>query len=307
LAETRVERQLHGEDGRILTGVRLVFVVVLVLLLVAAVGLGSGRPLWDVDGPSGHVSPHSYVGDLVVAGYTTLAVASVWLTIVVRRRRRRQVVEDEPDPVVVRRPVPWWAHLAVVLTLLGTALGALLILALVPRGDTGGTDVVRTPPVPASGKRRATPPDGTLPPVHWWWLALLALVLVAGVAAVWRRRSRSGEPEAEPEAANPLLAAVDLSLEDVESEPDPRRAVIRAYARMEAALGLDGLPRRPFETPLEYLGRALASLRVGRRSVERLTVLHERAKFSRQEVDATMRSEALAALAELRDELAAPG
>ena len=47
--------------------------------------------------------------------------------------------------------------------------------------------------------------------------------------------------------------------------------MIRAYARMERALGSYGLARRPSETPLEYLARALTSLRVGRRSVERLS------------------------------------
>ena len=105
-----------------------------------------------------------------------------------------------------------------------------------------------------------------------------------------------GSPSREPDEPDELLAAVDLSLEDLESEPDPRRAVIRAYARMERALGSYGLARRPSETPLEYLARALTSLRVGRRSVERLSALFERAKFSQHEIDLSMKTEALAAL-----------
>ena len=80
--------------------------------------------------------------------------------------------------------------------------------------------------------------------------------------------------------------------------------MIRAYGRMERALGTYGLARRPAETPLEYLSRALTSLRVGRRSVERLSALFERAKFSQHEIDLSMKSEALSALGALRDELA---
>jgi hypothetical protein len=73
---------------------------------------------------------------------------------------------------------------------------------------------------------------------------------------------------------------------------------------MERALGAHGLARRPSETALEYLARALTSLHVGRPSVERLTALFERAKFSRHEIDGSMKAEALAALSSLRDELA---
>ena len=79
--------------------------------------------------------------------------------------------------------------------------------------------------------------------------------------------------------------------------------MIRAYGRMESALGSYGLQRRLSETPLEYIGRSLTSLRVGRASVERLGELFERAKFSRHEIDVSMKSDALAALGALRDEL----
>jgi hypothetical protein len=115
------------------------------------------------------------------------------------------------------------------------------------------------------------------------------------------REPRIEEGREEPEE---LVAAVELSLEDLERDPDPRRAVIRAYARMERALGAHGLARRPSETALEYLARALTALQVGRASVERLTALFERAKFSRHEIDGSMKAEALAALSSLRDELA---
>jgi membrane protein implicated in regulation of membrane protease activity len=304
MAETRAEQQLRAGGGRLVTGGRLALLAVAVLLLVAFVGLGSGRPLWEVGGPSQVVSPRSYVGDLVVFGFTLLAVASIVVAVLDRRRRRRKRAEDEPDdPAVAPVEVAWWAHPLVVLALIATVLAALLIVSLLPRG---GADAPRQagqqPAPPASGADPSAAAEGGLPPVHWWGLAVLALVLIAGTAAAWRLRSRRGQPD-EPEGSDELIAAVGLSLEDVEAEPDPRRAVIRAYARMDAALGAYGLARRPVETPLEYLARALTSLQVGRRSVERLTVLHERAKFSQHDVDVSMKSEALAGLTALRDEL----
>ena len=60
-------------------------------------------------------------------------------------------------------------------------------------------------------------------------------------------------------------AAVDESLDDLRAEPDPRRAVIAAYARLERVLAAHGLPRKPAEAPLEYLGRMLAELSVSDR------------------------------------------
>jgi hypothetical protein len=66
-----------------------------------------------------------------------------------------------------------------------------------------------------------------------------------------------------------------------------------------------GLPRRPAEAPLEYLDRVLRELGGQAASVDRLTVLFERAAFSRHEVGPEMRDEAVAAFHGLRDNLAA--
>ena len=50
------------------------------------------------------------------------------------------------------------------------------------------------------------------------------------------------------------------AIDDLEAEPDARRAVIAAYARMEGVLARHGLRRCPSETPLEYLRRILLGL-----------------------------------------------
>jgi hypothetical protein len=81
--------------------------------------------------------------------------------------------------------------------------------------------------------------------------------------------------------------------------------VIAAYARAERILGAHGLPRRPFEAPLEYLSRVLLELRVRAGAALELTELFERAKFSPHRVDETMKDEAIEALAAVRDDLRA--
>jgi Domain of unknown function (DUF4129) len=144
------------------------------------------------------------------------------------------------------------------------------------------------------------------------WGPALA-VGAAGVVALaylraQRRVRRRDEDEASDEAlADELAALLDATLDDLRAEPDPRRAVIAAYARMERALGAYGLPRHPFEAPLEFLERVspeLAELHAGGlRLVFELTHLFERAKFSHHAVDEEMKADAISSLEALRDDL----
>jgi hypothetical protein len=99
---------------------------------------------------------------------------------------------------------------------------------------------------------------------------------------------------------------LDESLDDLRREPDLRRAIIAAYARMERALAAGGLPRRPSEAPFEYVERALRELDASAEAARRLTGLFEWAKFSQHEPEPTMRDEAIDALVAIRDELRAP-
>jgi hypothetical protein len=100
-----------------------------------------------------------------------------------------------------------------------------------------------------------------------------------------------------------VAAALDQSVDDLHAEPDARRAIVAAYARMERALGAVGVPRRPAEAPHEYVSRVLEDLISSGSSVRRLTRLYERAKFSPHEVDSVMKEEAIEAVAAIRDEL----
>ncbi len=103
--------------------------------------------------------------------------------------------------------------------------------------------------------------------------------------------------------AEELSEAVTASLDDLRSEPDPRRAVIAAYRRMESALADVGLPRRAWEAPREYSGRAHTNLELSVRPLRQLTSLFERARFGRETVGEPLREEAIASLSALRQEL----
>jgi hypothetical protein len=129
-------------------------------------------------------------------------------------------------------------------------------------------------------------------------------VLATGaILAARRAQPDPAKPlELAPEA---LAAALDESLDDLRADPDLRRAIVAAYARMETALAAAGLPRRPAEAPLEYLERALLALDTSAEAVRRLTDLFEWARFSQHEPEPSMRDDAVEALVAVRDELRA--
>ena len=143
------------------------------------------------------------------------------------------------------------------------------------------------------------------PQFTWVPLLVIGSLVVIGVAVatiVARRRRPLSQDEI---IAMKLAGALDDSLDALRAEPDPRKAVIAAYARLERVLAAHRLERLESETPSEYLARILEHLQVERRSVARLTDLFTEAKFSHHSVDAAMKEEAIEALTTVRDELRA--
>jgi hypothetical protein len=132
-----------------------------------------------------------------------------------------------------------------------------------------------------------------------WWLAITVGVLLAGYL-LYRRKQRR---RARPTAAEELEAVLTETLDELELDPDPRRAVIQAYVRMESVLAAHGHGRLPHEAPLEYLARVLRDLDVRAEAAHALTELFERARFSTHEIDLAMRAEAVASLEAVRDDL----
>jgi hypothetical protein len=131
-------------------------------------------------------------------------------------------------------------------------------------------------------------------------LAATAIVLYAG-----RRARRTPKPWRFGRREE-VSHAIDESIDDLRSDPDLRRAIVAAYARMERALGRAGTPRDPAEAPFEYIERALVGLDTSRESARRLTALFEWAKFSQHEPEPQMRTDAIDALLDVRYELSQP-
>jgi hypothetical protein len=160
----------------------------------------------------------------------------------------------------------------------------------------------------AKAGRRAGAKKTPLEPHFQWAVVYVAvpLLLALGVVALvaYRRRKarlRGGKlPRDRSELAEELAAEIGDAIDDLEAEPDARRAVIAAYARMERALGRHGMRRRPSETPYEYLGRVLLDLRAPAEAVRRLTEAFERAKFSRHEIEPARKRDAIDALVAVR-------
>ena len=139
------------------------------------------------------------------------------------------------------------------------------------------------------------------------WLPVVAALALAAlaVAALVIANRRANPSSAQAGLAEELALTLDLSLDDLRAETDPRRAVIAAYARLERVLAAHGEPRQDADTPEEHLARVLEHLDVDRRAVRRLVDLFVQAKFSQHEVDARMKDEAIGALEQVRDELRA--
>jgi hypothetical protein len=165
----------------------------------------------------------------------------------------------------------------------------------------GGPDQGGVAQQSSTGAEEGTPADRSSDrPEFQWWVALgVALAIGAIVVNEWRRRPP------EQGAAEELDVVLTETLGELELDPDPRRAVIQAYVRMEGVLGAHGHARLPHEAPLEYLARVLRELDVRAEAAHALTELFERARFSHHEIDAAMRAEAVASLEAVRDDLRA--
>src|SRR6266511_1060180 len=127
----------------------------------------------------------------------------------------------------------------------------------------------------------------------------LAAAIVLRSEQARRRRAALDGPGRQ------LAELLQGTLADLEDEPDPRRAVIAAWIRMEGGLAAAGLPRHAAEAPLEYVARVLEQANVQPASVRRLADLFERAKFSQHTIDEAMRAAAIEAVTTIRAELEA--
>lgn len=279
-------------------GGRAALSLALVLGLLAAVAIAStgDTPV----GGSGVRRPADRLTDVAVSLVLVAVVAGAPLVLLLLFFRRHAQQELQRLGLARRR-----GPLGTILAL--AVLGAFLVGWLV---FASGGDDRRSPQVPRVAAAPTAAEDasrGEQPYRPRFDTTAVLVVLGIGAAATlaaalsYRARRRALGSGDEPGLA--LEDVLEETLDDLRAEPDPRRAVIAAYARLERALGAYGLPRRRAEAPVEYLRRVLAELEVGRHSVERLTALFARAKFSRHAIGAATKEEAIAALETVREEL----
>jgi hypothetical protein len=312
----RFERLDRERPAEALPAARSVVLVAGVAVALVLVGLATQSRPWT-EGVNPGTIPNGWlavvtalavlVSMLVLAAGFFLLWAVLRGTIVLRRDDEDQLVHEPPPSTLLERLVVY----GVALVLVAAPVTGVVFLALHYRqGGTSGPPPQQTlPTAPPGGHGSSTEPSAG-PGLNWD-------VLIGGLAAVvlgtlafvgFTRMRRRPRPVAAPRpaATEELVAAIDESVDDLRADPDARRAVIRAYARMERALSQHGLARRSAEAPVEYLSRVLAQLRGSGTSARRLTELFSRAKFSQHPVGPDMRDEAIEALTGLRAELEAP-
>ncbi len=277
---------------------RLVPLALAVTLLLAIVAVAArGRPLDSAGSGKGGlpVSFWDYVFTTIVIVGVVLLLALGVAALFIRKAPGKQ------RSFFQRRMILTLAIFTLVV-MLGTILARHHLLAHLHLPQRQG----RPSPTTAASNGRSIA-ETRSPQLRWDEIAIV-LGLVFVVSAIYgvsrsRRSPRLFRPPGEaPEA---LAAALDESLDDLRTDPDLRRAIIAAYARMEAALGIAGIPRRPPEAPLEYVERALLTLHASADAVRRLTDLFEWARFSHHEPEPSMRDDAVDALVAVRDELRA--
>lgn len=267
---------------------------ILTLVAVVAIAARGSTPA----GVAGARRPTDTLLDILLSLYLVSLVAGAILLLYLVALRR--TLPGQPGGGRQRD----WRNTIGMLVLVGAAL--LLARDLSSRRLEGTT--ITIPQAPGGGLPASTSGEGAYEAEFAWIPVSITLTLLALAAAgVWwagrsRRRARG---ELRNPLAEALEAALDESLDGLRAEPDSRRAVIAAYARLERVLASHGLPRSRAEAPLEYLGRMLAEVSVPAPAARRLTELFERAKFSQHAVGPEMKEQAIGALETVRDDLAA--
>lgn len=298
---------IDGRSGGLLRWVAIPVAVGLLLLVVLGSDTASLAPA------VGPIEAPVALSALRIVGYVALIVglAVLPLAFVFFRRRRLRPLREMGGRIAYRdlTTPPLWARIVGAIVLLAvfaaqiaiTLTYLLELLRAVRTARDGTSDLDGTVDPTALGP--LAPDPGSL---------VVALLIVGAIVVVvllfavkWRLEDRArGMPTRDDQVAV-AARAVDVSLAALQAEPDPRRAVIAAYAAMEAALAMAGLGRVRSEAPIEYLRRVLAASFGARDEVTTITDLFQVAKFSHHVVDEPMRVDAIDALQRIRDRKAA--
>jgi hypothetical protein len=216
-----------------------------------------------------------------------------------RRKKPDEMVSEPP-------PRPWWSGPLLILMVAATfalPIGLLVWISGIsgPGGQPGPSSgaagqLARTAaPIGQAGAGSGATSSG--------WALLVVAIGITVVVLLTITRGRRRTPASLLSPREGMAQAVEESIEDIDGDPDPRHAIISAYARLERVLAAHGWARRPSRSPFEYLEESLEQLAVPAAPARSLTELFELARFSRHHVDASMKRRAIDALVAVRHAL----
>ena len=286
----------------------------LVLPLVAVsfvLALSALLRMADPSGTSEHVSGMIRLPSRVIWMIITLFAAAALVMVLDIARRMRSKRQEEDEELLGARAAPPkqpWLHALAQFS----ALVNVVVLAYLLWTNTAFRELMALGHAGGGAAGAAVEPAPDAPFLFTWVFGVLALAagatalgfavwLTSGdrLTAWWQRRTEAALEE--PPAA--LVQAVDDSREDLRTEGDARRAIIRCYARFERAAAAGGIQRRPWQTPMEFMRDVLSRLSGPAAAVRALTALFELARFSDRPLGSNERDRALDALDDIRTAL----
>lgn len=309
MSEHRSERVIEREARPEWVRLPVAVIVVVGFLFAAIVGITSASSPW-LPGDGSDSSPPAIVGQVLavaLAGGLCVLLGLIWI-----HTPRRSKARKRPRGSAIVTAELGSSLRTGSLVLIGGVVGvAVLVLTfwfLLEQGNVAQPPPTFTTSGGAVVAPAAKSPLKTTPPAFDWFVfgLIASIAVVLPVALVARRRREADPVQAESDVPESVVRAVGASIDQIEHDPDARRAIIRAYAQMEHAFDDAGISRRPHEAPFEYLGRALRGLRVSPPAAGRLAALFERARFSQHAVGAETKHEAIGALREIERQMQAP-
>jgi hypothetical protein len=224
--------------------------------------------------------------------------------VVLRAQQRQRLAKRGPG----EGTTPWWARAggtAVTLGIIAAQVAIVVYIVELVRSGALRTNTGLDLPEVLDPSGLAGGRDGSS------LMIALGIVAVLGVGTLayaikWRLRDAAERTDTNQDRRGRTEQAFEVGLDALRREPDPRRAIIAAYAAMERSLSNAGLGRHPWEAPIEYLRRVLAGALGDPKDVQTMTHLFEVAKFSLHEVHESMRSDAIEALERIRAATRAP-